>query len=256
MGRDKMKKRRTPSEEKLLLRKEILSSAKDCLTASPPAITAHYPDGMEPGNKKTGKAGKNYTRVYVWNLPYVITCPGATKWCLQHCYNADPRKDVYPIERWCENLWWYQNSPELLESIISAQLNSGDPLQTAVRLHSCGDFFSGEYIDFWKKLIVENPSVHFWAYTRSWRVDSLRGKIIELSRLNNFQLFASCDQDEDAPVEMRKSFVYQTDDELLKACTMHQHLISCPEQYCKVSCCADCGICIEKGTTDVGFLLH
>ena len=129
------------------------------------------PVGMENGNTKTGECGKVYDKIFVWNLPPVITCPGLSEWCKFNCYNADNRYDKFPIDKWCENLWWVLNKKEVLSNKIQLQLDEYRLQKVAVRIHSSGDFFSKEYIEFWKKIIERNPWVDFWAYTRSWCVE-------------------------------------------------------------------------------------
>jgi len=37
----------------------------------------------------------------------------------------------------------------------------------AVRIHASGDFFNQEYFDMWLDIAKENPTVEFWAYTKS-----------------------------------------------------------------------------------------
>jgi hypothetical protein len=37
----------------------------------------------------------------------------------------------------------------------------------AVRIHASGDFFNQEYFNMWIEIANENPTVEFWAYTKS-----------------------------------------------------------------------------------------
>ena len=38
-----------------------------------------------------------------------------------------------------------------------------------VRIHASGDFYSSEYFDRWLKVCRDNPTVNFWAFTKSLR---------------------------------------------------------------------------------------
>ena len=157
-------KRKKPDCKKEQQRKEIFSTYSELCPQKP---QDNRLSGLETGNKKTGKSGRIYDKILVWNIPPRITCPGVSDWCSTHCYNADARKDVYTIDRWCENLWdFHFRLPELKDKIEN-QINETTG-RCAVRLHSSGDFFSEEYIDFWKEIILEFPKVSFWGYTRTW----------------------------------------------------------------------------------------
>lgn len=136
-------------------RKEIFSTYSELCPQKP---QDNRLSGLETGNKKTGKSGRIYDKILVWNIPPRITCPGVSDWCSTHCYNADARKDVYTIDRWCENLWdFHFRLPELKDKIEN-QINETTG-RCAVRLHSSGDFFSEEYIDFWKEIIWLSPKM-------------------------------------------------------------------------------------------------
>lgn len=174
-------KRKKPDCKKEQQRKEIFSTYSELCPQKP---QDNRLSGLETGNKKTGKSGRIYDKILVWNIPPRITCPGVSDWCSTHCYNADARKDVYTIDRWCENLWdFHFRLPELKDKIEN-QINETTG-RCAVRLHSSGDFFSEEYIDFWKEIILEFPKVSFWGYTRTWNVPCLKDNVNELMNLNN-----------------------------------------------------------------------
>ena len=103
-------KRKKPDCKKEQQRKEIFSTYSELCPQKP---QDNRLSGLETGNKKTGKSGRIYDKILVWNIPPRITCPGVSDWCSTHCYNADARKDVYTIDRWCENLWdFHFRSPE------------------------------------------------------------------------------------------------------------------------------------------------
>lgn len=209
-------KRKKPDCKKEQQRKEIFSTYSELCPQKP---QDNRLSGLETGNKKTGKSGRIYDKILVWNIPPRITCPGVSDWCSTHCYNADARKDVYTIDRWCENLWdFHFRLPELKDKIEN-QINETTG-RCAVRLHSSGDFFSEEYIDFWKEIILEFPKVSFWGYTRTWNVPCLKDNVNELMNLNNMQLFASYDTTMATSVPaIPKSLVFDTRENLFEYTT-------------------------------------
>lgn len=239
-------KRKTPSKDLLNWRETYLSTVKDI------KFDTAYSSAplLEPGNSKIGLESKYYQKVFVWNLPVVITCPSASQWCLRHCYNADLRTDKYPINEWNKNLQFYINDKDKLESILLNILQE-ENVTKAVRIHSSGDFFENEYVNFWKRIIEKTPEVRYWAYTRSWTGKSLLNTLEELKRLKNIQLFASWDKSmPNPPKDWRKSIVYNQNEIVANTG------IICPEQSGLSPNCATCNYCIAKKRGDVYFILH
>ena len=144
-------KRAIPDSHKQLQRKKIYDAAIS-LQPMPPCDENPIPHGLENGNKKTGITGKLFEKIFVWNMPMRATCPGASAWCRLNCYNLDMRQDVFPIQQWQQNWWWALNNPVALEERISQQLSEHDSKCIGVRLHSCGDFYSADYIAMWHKI--------------------------------------------------------------------------------------------------------
>lgn len=54
--------------------------------------------------------------------------------------------------------------PEFTKAAIMAQIEADHILQC--RIHAAGDFFSKEYVDMWKEVIIAFPEVTFWTYTK------------------------------------------------------------------------------------------
>ena len=89
------------------------------------------------------------------------SCPFHCKGC--YCdngnYNYDSTKASLMI-----NLTLCRIYPYWTERAMKAQLVADEITQ--VRIHASGDFFSGDYVDMWKRIIVANPLVTFWTYTK------------------------------------------------------------------------------------------
>jgi hypothetical protein len=238
-------KRQIPSDTLLNWREGYLQSVKTI------AFGNEYEGAplLELGNSKIGNKSEHYDKVFVWNLPVVVTCPGASQWCLRHCYNADLRIEKFPINDWNKNLQYYYNDRISLGDKLT-QILDNEPGNIAVRIHSSGDFFERDYIDFWKIIISKTPKVKYWAYTRSWSDVELNKSLEELKSLKNIQLFASWDHTMPTPPKSwRKSIVYK--DEL----TFDSGIV-CPEQSGKSPNCATCNFCITELKGDVYFILH
>lgn len=239
-------KRNIPTETDLAWRKDFLLSIRE-RTFESDYINAPL---LEHGNSKIGFKSDSYDIVYVWNLPAVLTCPSASTWCLTNCYNADHRIEKFPLDLWYKNLLYFQqNEAELEEKILQILLNTDKKI--AIRIHSSGDFFSKEYIDFWYRIISKTPMIRYWSYTRSWTNIELLPNLQILKGLDNIQLFASWDNTmPDCPIGWRKSIVYDKLDIKLSGG------IICPEQNGSMPNCATCNYCIIKEHGDIYFILH
>jgi len=216
------------------------------------------PSGLALGNSKTGSTGTKYRTVFVWNIPSVATCPGATAWCLDCCYNADPRAEKFPLREWQINWWWVTVHPEVLYDRISTQLREGST-PCAVRIHSSGDFYNNRYIQFWYDLATAFPAVLFWGYTRSWSVRELLPQLVAFRDLRNVQLFASWDSSMSEPdPRWRRAIVMKESSprELLSCHDPKRSQEFCPEQFLQADNCASCGNCIEPKNYDVLFVIH
>ena len=247
-------KRVIPQENEILQREFYFKCRKDIplLDADGAAVK-----GLNMGNTKTGNTGSLYKTIFVWNLPPVKTCPGASQWCSSHCYNLCQESDKYPLKEWLVNWWQVENTPEVLKERINEQLSSASK-PCAVRLHSSGDFYSVPYISFWKSIIELNDDIDFWGYTRSWVIKEFVGYLEGLRMLPNVNLFAAYDENMEIlpPVDTwMKSIVCSELDDLLSSYSAAEYFI-CPEQLCLIPNCASCGFCMKKINKDIVFLLH
>ena len=249
---NRLKKRSLPSSAILGWRQERLAELGDL---SVPRRASSVAPLLEPGNRKTGTSGRLYRSMLVWNLPAAATCPGASPWCLRYCYNADPRKDVFPLDRWLENWAWVQRDPVSVEETIVQQIASS-PGPVGVRVHSSGDFFSSSYIELWRRIARRSQEAQFWAYTRSWADLSLADRLERLRLLPNFELFASWDQGMGAPpAGWRLSVVVDGRAELTGPLSS-QPMLRCPEENDGGPSCADCGYCLSNLPGGVIFAAH
>lgn len=138
-------------------------------------------------------AGKNYS------------CPGQTPTCAKVCY-AGKLEKVYKGVR--DNLLhnWellrnadHETMENLLQDMINDFKNDCDKkgADKLFRIHWDGDFFNDTYTFAWKHVILNNPDVQFWVYTRVATAAEM------LKNIDNLSLYYSTDSDnKDEAVEL------------------------------------------------------
>ena len=247
LGSDHQRKRGRPGADTVAWRRARLAEIAQPDEVAPADVPTPL---LEPGNSKTGRDGRLFGSIWVWNLRPMSTCPGRSRWCSENCYNADPRAGVYPIDRWSENWRAIESSPEGSAVYLLAALASAKP-RVGVRIHSSGDFYSEQYIRWWVEIATAASKVRFWAYTRSWAVGALLPALETLRALPNVQLFASWDATMGKPPEgWRLSIISEG------TLVSTKRNLDCPEQYVDGPPCADCGYCIVKRSGNVIFHSH
>lgn len=115
-----------------------------------------------------------------------------------------------------------------------------------VRLHALGDFFSPEYVEFWGRMLRENPNLACFGYT-AWKPwDDIGGAIVRVKAEfgRRFAIRWSdgfCAEDAAFPIFAPKD------------CPPNAFI--CPEQTGKTQACATCGLCWNTDK-NVAFLEH
>lgn len=198
------------------------------------------------------------------------TCPGASDECQAICYAARPvAEDGAVYDMWARNSRDVGCDGSLLPEIpADARL---------IRLHISGDFDTPGYILGWVERLKARPDVTCWAYTRSWRCESLLEFLEQLRALPNVQLFASMDVStpELPPEGWRRAWIdgdpragavhqiaaHDTAAETFRAFELQQtgdgvKALICPEETKHVKNCQECGFCISGLRNDVVFLKH
>jgi hypothetical protein len=110
--------------------------------------------------------------VYEWNLPTGSTCPFA-KECKVTVNRQTGKFDIKRGQYKC-----YAASAERFPGVRESRWKNFETALAgikpiipknckAVRIHMSGDFFNQDYFDMWLSICRENPSVEFWAYTKS-----------------------------------------------------------------------------------------
>ncbi len=201
-------------------------------------FTIDVPLCIPEGNSKVGN-------VRTFSLPAYATCPGASAWCLKHCYAARIER-IRPNCRmaYARNLA-LSLDPETFVHRMLKSLPEDTPL---VRIHVGGDLYSIDYIQAWEEICHARPLTRFWSYTRSWTLSKMLPLLERLKDLPNVQLFASVDTDMPMPpMGWRKAFI---------AIDHRAEGIHCPHQQGKAESCLECGYCFKNNRGDVIFTVH
>lgn len=162
---------------------------------------------LTPGNGKLGDG------IYVWSLPAVDTCPGASPACLKHCYARRGRVRLQR-RRYLANLEASQGNGFV--ALMVREIHRR--FVGCVRIHVSGDFYSAAYVKAWTEIVRACPHVRFYAYTRSWRVAVMRRALEGLAKCRNMRLWYSCDRDtgtpEHIPARVRLAYMQLADGEM------------------------------------------
>lgn len=211
--------------------------------------------------------GKQSKIANAFSLPAgkAYSCPEATKFCESICY-AGKLERIYKgfrdvvLHNW--NILKDMNAQEMfveLSTMIDAFRADCDKWDApkAFRIHADGDFFNQSYVVAWAQIIINNPDIQFWAYTR---VVSAAEYLNDLG-LANLGLYFSGDPDNVAAAKRLESrginiaFVAKTFD----AAKAEFKGARCPEQNGALpiitnngGACFTCGLC-PKGRNNVLF---
>lgn len=211
-------------------------------------------------------AGGNVRIANSFGLPSgrEYSCPGATSICERICY-AGKLEKLYPGVR--ENLThnWdllknadHDTMENLLMEMIEEFKVECDKWNApkSFRIHWDGDFFNSEYAFAWKHVILNNPDVKFWVYTR------VESAAYMLKGMENLSLYFSGDSENfEAAARLKEhGILIASLDETFDRARGALKLIGeksaiCPEQRKQIplnGACIACGICVE-GKVNISF---
>jgi hypothetical protein len=154
--------------------------------------------------------GKTPTIANTFGLPSgkAYACPGATSVCESICYAGNLERIYKGVKDVLLHNWnllkdaSQETQTQLLANMIDAFRTDCEKrdAKKLFRIHWDGDFFSLEYTLAWRAVILANPDIQFWAYTRSdFAVEPLTG-------IDNLALYFSTDSDnKPVALQLRKS---------------------------------------------------
>lgn len=95
-----------------------------------------------------------------------ITCPFAGA-CLKLCYAKKGNYRFNSVERGMSYRYELSKQENFVELIDKAIKKVKTDKQIYIRIHDSGDFYSPSYFAKWLEIARLNPSVRFYAYTKS-----------------------------------------------------------------------------------------
>jgi hypothetical protein len=197
-------------------------------------------------------AGKNYS------------CPGATSVCESVCYAGKLEKVFPTVKKNLLHNWELLRNADmdtmllLIDEMIVDFVNDCDKRNAPkqFRIHWDGDFFNDTYAYAWKTVIMNNPDIQFWVYTR------VKSAALILNDVPNLSLYYSTDsENKSVGVDLKinhgvslaylaKNFLIGQED--MKALTGKVGA-KCPENKKAIplisqkgSACASCKLCIYE----------
>jgi hypothetical protein len=184
--------------------------------------------------------------------------------CSKICY-AGKLEKIYPsvkanlIHNWdlLKNAD-HDTIENLLEDMIADFRNDCEKWDAPkdFRIHWDGDFFKPEYTFAWKHVILNNPDIRFWAYTR------VESAAYMLKGMENLSIYFSADKDNFEAAARLKSVgiplagLHETFDQAKEMLlSIGERTAVCPEQRGQIKlegACVACGICL-KGKSNISF---
>ncbi len=190
-------------------------------------------------NSKLKKSSKNGVRIVQWSLPAykvrqgphagAVVCPMAGScgkaggcYAQQGAYVWKSAKDSHTKNYELSLSNEFQDS---MQDDVRRHKNRASKKneKLVVRIHDAGDFYSLDYIRKWCEVMVANPDVQFYAYTKMVRL--LKGLAPTLP--SNFTVIYSEGGMQDSHIDVkvdRHSRVFSTEQELLDAGDDHAML--------------------------------
>ena len=208
----------------------------------------YSPQLLRSGNKKLG------SNVAIWDLPSIITC----KYQCKDCYALKAER-LYKNTR-VMRAFHYEiikqalkdsNKKQYLMDYINVELRRHTMVykNPGVRLHSSGDMYCSEYLNFWVDIINKNKDIEFYTYTKV-----LTSKQIDIinSLMPNFNIVKSLIDDKYINYG---SIEYLEDvTKVLEAENKPYHICGYGHGDNKLSCMGNCTQCLH--CSNVLFVKH
>ena len=208
--------------------------------------------------------GKTPTIANTFGLPSgkAYSCPGETSVCSKVCYAGKLEKIYKGVRETLLHNWNLLKDADhdTMESLLQEMIDDFKKdcekrnAEKLFRIHWDGDFFSDEYAFAWKHVILNNPDVQFWVYTR------VKSAAIILKDIDNLSLYFSADSENiktavDLKLNNGIRMAYLAQNFAVGQETLKE-LISkpgakCPENAKRIplistngSACVSCGLCV------------
>lgn len=174
------------------------------------------------GNSKLQKTAKEFgVKIFNFSIPAgndkatgKITCPFAAD-CLKFCYAKKGAYRWSNVELALSRRYQATKESNFVELITNELNKVRKGKQIYVRIHDSGDFYSPDYFQKWLEIARLNPSVRFYAYTKSHSF--IRGNF---NIPENMDLIFSLGSKNDELIDQeneRHSRIFQTEKDLQDA---------------------------------------
>ena len=145
------------------------------------------------------KNGKQAAIANTFGLPAGknFSCPGATSVCESVCYAGKLEKLFKGVKANLLHNWSLVKDADqdTMQALLTDMINDfrADCVKKDApmlfRIHWDGDFFSDKYTHAWKNVILNNPDIQFWVYTR------VKAAALILKGTENLSLYFSADSE-------------------------------------------------------------
>lgn len=173
--------------------------------------------------------------IYTLSLEERKTCPSSCKhW--QTCYGNN-----MPFAKRIDH-----TDPEFLPRLETeiARLCKTHKKGVLIRLHALGDFYSIEYVYFWRRMLITHTNLALFGYTA--RRDGIGDRIAIMN----------ANYSERCMIRFSNGgFSTMSTVSIKDETSKHDGAFICPEQSGKTRCCATCGACWST-TKNVAFMEH
>ena len=122
-------------------------------------------------NSKMKKTSlKNNAKIFNFSIPAYktksgkVTCPFAAA-CVKYCYAQKGNYTRFPIVQELMEKKYEISKQNNFNSLMNAEIKKKKA--THIRIHDSGDFYSIKYLAKWIQIAEFNPSIIFYAYTKS-----------------------------------------------------------------------------------------
>ena len=122
-------------------------------------------------NSKMKKTSlKNNAKIFNFSIPAYktksgrVTCPFAAA-CVKYCYAQKGNYTRFPIVQELMEQKYEISKQNNFNSLMNAEIKKKKA--THIRIHDSGDFYSVKYLQKWVQIAEFNPSIIFYAYTKS-----------------------------------------------------------------------------------------
>ena len=209
--------------------------------------------------------GKTPTIANTFGLPAGkdYSCPNQTPTCAKVCYAGKLEKVYKGVRNVLMHNWDLLKDADrktmvnLIADMIDEFRADCDKRNAPklFRIHWDGDFFSDEYAYAWRAVIILNPDIKFWVYTR------VPTAAIILNNLDNLSLYFSTDKDNTQHATnlnvLGIKLAYLADTFAMGQADLKEMIgkvgAKCPENRKQIplisqagSACVSCGLCIDN----------